>query len=101
MDTIQTKEEWSITNPFLLLLYSFVCSKAPPPDRALAGATFLSESVLATDWILKTELGQKLKEKGVCFWRDMTDREHYQVCKCTSLFPNESRNKIINLKAFF
>jgi len=59
-------------------MLGFLCKKAPPQNRAVAGATFLSESVLATDWILKTDLGQKLKEKGVCFWRDMTDREHFE-----------------------
>ena len=50
---------------------AFLC-KAALPDR---GATFLSDSVAATELLLTTELGRKLKEKGVCYHRSMTDRD--------------------------
>jgi hypothetical protein len=63
------------SSPYML---GFVCHKAPPVERAIAGATWLSDSVAATDAILKTDLGQKLKELGVCYWRDMTDREAFK-----------------------
>ena len=39
------------------------------------GATFVSDNVRATDAILATELGQKLKELGLCYHRDLTDRD--------------------------
>lgn len=41
------------------------------------GATFVSDNVQATDAILETELGQKLKELGLCYHRDLTDRESF------------------------
>ena len=28
-----------------------------------------------TEDLMKTELGQKLKDKGLCYWRNLTDRE--------------------------
>lgn len=41
------------------------------------GQTFVSDNVRATDAILATELGQKLKELGLCYHRDLTDREAF------------------------
>ena len=41
------------------------------------GQTFVSDNVRATDAILETELGQKLKELGLCYHRDLTDREAF------------------------
>ncbi|MEL7186568.1 MAG: TauD/TfdA family dioxygenase [Pseudomonadota bacterium] len=41
------------------------------------GATFVSDNVAATDAILATDFGQKLKELGICYHRDLTDRERY------------------------
>ncbi len=48
--------------------------------KALAGrgATFVSDSLKATDAILATELGQKLKELGICYHRNLTDREYFK-----------------------
>ena len=54
-------------------MLAFLCSKALPGR----GHTYLSDSVAATDAILATEFGQKLKELGVCYHRDMTDREAF------------------------
>jgi hypothetical protein len=42
------------------------------------GNTFFSDQVPATEDILKTELGQKLKEKGICYQRFLTDKEAYK-----------------------
>lgn len=53
---------------------AFLC-KDTVPKR---GATYFSDSVQVTDHILQTELGRKLKEKGVCYHRKMTDREKFK-----------------------
>lgn len=45
------------------------------PNDGLRGATFLSDCKGLTEELLKTEFGQKLKELGVCYWRNLTDRE--------------------------
>ncbi len=52
---------------------AFLCKQALP-DR---GATFFSDSVAATDHVLTTELGRKLRDLGVCYHRAMTDREAF------------------------
>ena len=48
--------------------------------KALArrGATYVSDNLQATDAILATEFGHKLKELGICYHRNLTDREHYR-----------------------
>ncbi|MEM9893820.1 MAG: TauD/TfdA family dioxygenase [Actinomycetota bacterium] len=52
---------------------AFLCRKALP-DR---GATYFSDGLAGTDYILATELGQKLKELGVCYHRSLTDRDSF------------------------
>lgn len=52
---------------------AFLCKKALP-DR---GATYFSDGLASTDFLLATELGQKLKELGVCYHRSLTDRDSY------------------------
>ena len=42
------------------------------------GWTFVSDNLKATDDILATEFGQKLKEKGLCYHRNLTDREAFK-----------------------
>lgn len=48
--------------------------------KALArrGATYVSDNLQATDAILATEFGQKLKALGICYHRNLTDREFYK-----------------------
>lgn len=41
------------------------------------GQTFVSDNVKATDAILETDFGQKLKELGLCYHRDLTDRDAF------------------------
>ena len=41
------------------------------------GQTFVSDNLKATDAILETGLGQKLKELGLCYHRDLTDRDAF------------------------
>ena len=52
----------------------FLCTQALPAGR---GRTFVSDSVAATDALLATELGQRLKERGLCYHRNLTDRKAY------------------------
>jgi hypothetical protein len=55
-------------------MLGFLCHKALP-DR---GYTFVSDSLRATDAILETEFGQKLKRLGICYHRNLTDREAFR-----------------------
>jgi len=49
-----------------------------PADHGVSrGATFVSDSIGATDKLLDTEFGQKLKELGVCYHRNLTDRDAF------------------------
>jgi len=41
------------------------------------GPTFVSDNIRATEAILATEFGRKLKELGLCYHRDLTDREAF------------------------
>lgn len=52
---------------------AFLCKEALP-DR---GATYFSDGVASTNYMLSTELGLKLKELGVCYHRSLTDREAF------------------------
>ena len=54
-------------------LVSFLC-KRELPGR---GATFVSDNLRATEALLETDFGRKLVELGVCYRRDLTDREAY------------------------
>ncbi len=49
-------------------------------DSALAegGQTFVSDNLGATDAIMATALGRKLKSLGLCYHRDLTDREAFR-----------------------
>jgi hypothetical protein len=51
----------------------FLCQRELP-DR---GATYLSDNVAATEALLSTEFGQKLRELGVCYRRNLSDREAF------------------------
>lgn len=42
------------------------------------GATYMSDNVAATDALLETDFGQKLKELGVCYHRNLTDRTAFE-----------------------
>jgi len=59
-------------SPFAL---SFFCGQTPAPNR---GWTYVSDNVQATEDILKTEFGQKLKEKNICYVRNLTDKQFYK-----------------------
>lgn len=55
-------------------LLSFLGHKAV----AGKGATYVSDNLQATDAILATEFGQKLKDLGICYHRNLTDREQFR-----------------------
>eukprot|EP00397_Hematodinium_sp_SG-2012_P027225 GEMP01028592.1.p1 GENE.GEMP01028592.1~~GEMP01028592.1.p1 ORF type:complete len:353 (+),score=88.07 GEMP01028592.1:175-1233(+) len=42
------------------------------------GETYVSDNLRATEAILATPLGQKLREKGICYIRKLTDRDAYK-----------------------
>ena len=42
------------------------------------GYTYVSQGIGKTDWILQTEVGRKLKEKGICYHRYMPDRAFFE-----------------------
>ena len=49
-----------------------------PGDHGVSrGATFVSDSIGATEKLLSTAFGQKLKELGVCYHRNLTDRDEF------------------------
>eukprot|EP00977_Amphora_coffeiformis_P003815 scaffold765_cov160-Amphora_coffeaeformis.AAC.16 len=51
----------------------FLCRHAV--NRGTEGWSYVSDSLQAHDTLMATELGHKLKERGLCFVRRMTDRE--------------------------
>ena len=55
-------------------MLAFLGHKAVPGK----GATYVSDNVRATDAILETELGRKLKDLGLCYHRNLTDRERFR-----------------------
>ena len=52
----------------------FLCTHALPAGR---GRTFVSDSVAATDALLATDFGQRLKRLGLCYHRNLTDRNAF------------------------
>ena len=54
-------------------MLGFLCHRALPGR----GHTFVSDNLKATDAILRTDLGRKLKKHGLCYHRDLTDREAF------------------------
>ncbi|KAG1648188.1 hypothetical protein GQR58_030035 [Nymphon striatum] len=54
-------------------MVSFLANKALP----WRGATYVADSVAATDALLATDFGQKLKELGVCYQRNLSDRDAF------------------------
>jgi hypothetical protein len=55
-------------------MLGFLCRRALA-DR---GYTFVSDNLRATDAILETDFGQKLRELGICYHRNLTDRDAFE-----------------------
>jgi len=60
----------------------FLCKHAI--NRGEQGWSFVSDSVQAHDYIMETDLGQKLKDKGLCFIRRMTDADAHKDTATTN-----------------
>lgn len=57
---------------------TFMALKAPEDaETPLRGASFLSENIGVTETLLKTEMGKKLKERGICYIRCLTNQDAY------------------------
>jgi len=54
-------------------MLGFLCRHAV----AGKGHTYVSDNLAATDAILETELGAKLRDLGLCYHRDLTDRDAF------------------------
>jgi hypothetical protein len=54
-------------------MLGFLCKSAVPGR----GATFVSDSIAATDALLRTAFGRKLRDLGLCYHRALTDREAF------------------------
>ncbi len=55
-------------------MLGFMCNKIPSEG----GYTYVSDNVAATKSILSTPFGQKLKKLGICYHRDLTDRDAFK-----------------------
>ena len=55
-------------------MIGFLAHKVPSEG----GATFVSDNVQVTDDLLSTPFGQKLKERGLCYHRNLTDRKAFE-----------------------
>ena len=55
-------------------MIGFLAHKIP----SNGGATFVSDNVQATADLLSTPFGQKLKERGLCYHRNLTDRNAFK-----------------------
>jgi len=54
-------------------MVAFLCKRGLPGR----GATFVSDNIRATGALLATDFGQKLARLGVCYRRDLTDRDAF------------------------
>ncbi len=55
-------------------MLAFLVHKMPSEG----GYTFVSDNVKATEDLLSTSFGHKLKEKGLCYHRNLTDRDYFE-----------------------
>lgn len=54
-------------------MVAFLCKQALP----VRGDTFVADNLAATDALMATPLGEKLRRLGVCYHRNLTDREAF------------------------
>ncbi|MEM0946493.1 MAG: TauD/TfdA family dioxygenase [Pseudomonadota bacterium] len=55
-------------------MLGFLCKAATPGK----GATFVSDNIRATEALLDTDFGQRVKKHGLCYHRKLTDREAFK-----------------------
>lgn len=56
---------------------AFSCASRPISNDT-EGWTYVSDQKLATDWILTRPVGQKLRQKGICYTRCLTDKVYFE-----------------------
>lgn len=71
-------------------MLAFLCHKSIEGR----GYTFVSENVGATDAILATDFGQKLKELGICYHRNLTDREAFAGVEEVGVYNHWQRSML-------
>merc|ERR1711976_999083 len=71
---------------------SFMCKKATPGK----GYMYVANNDMATDELMKTKLGQKLKEKGLCFIRCMTDKKFYEGMEKDDSWGSKDEKGVFN-----
>lgn len=54
-------------------MLGFLCHKTVP----VKGDTYVSDNLQATDALMETAFGHKLKDLGLCYHRDLTDRDAF------------------------
>lgn len=54
------------------------CASAAVDDGTTRGAMFVADSMKATEEVLATPFGQKLKDLGICYVRCLTDKDAYK-----------------------
>ncbi|MEM7281058.1 MAG: TauD/TfdA family dioxygenase, partial [Pseudomonadota bacterium] len=58
------------------------------------GFTYVSDNVSVTEKLLSTEFGQKLKELGICYHRDLTDREAFKGTEEIGVYNHWQRSML-------
>lgn len=71
-------------------MLAFMCVAASKSK----GPTFVSDNVKASEAILDTELGQKLRERGICYHRDLTDRDHFAGTDQTGVYNHWQKSML-------
>ena len=69
-------------------MIAFLC-KRELPGR---GATFVSDNLRATEALMETPFGRKLAELGVCYRRNLTDREHFVAAEPIGVYNHWQRS---------
>jgi hypothetical protein len=67
----------------------FLCKHALPAGR---GRTFVSDSIAATDALLATPFGHKLRDLGLCYHRNLTDRNAFAGRAPTGVYNHWQRS---------
>lgn len=60
------------------------------------GQTYVSDNLQATDAILETELGRKLRDLGICYHRNLTDREHFEGTEQIGVYNHWQKSMLTN-----
>ena len=73
-------------------MLGFLCHRAIPGR----GFTFVADNLQATDAILETDLGRKLRELGICYHRNLTDREAFAGAPQIGVYNHWQKSMMTN-----